>query len=594
MKKVTLTFLFLMVIYTTISVTYAYDQTTQTQDDITSNLIWTEKEANGYYYVESNRFLIDFEQIDIELNTFLSGSFNGSVTTPDWENFIIPTVGIYSSRIDVYTTNISTNSIASSSINYEAPGATELLYGSMNTSAQQDMYLSIILMLNMDSKPIDFYYTLDNRLNVSEDASMFNINVVRNIIRDITVEDLPLTLGNPYQEGTTGVVSGWEYQSESHTFVASIIYGDIYDITIDNIEFSDSSFLDRVESIDYYTIDDERYLQLNFDGNDNVLLDYSGQFAQAWSGFSVWNITTNELMVIQKARVLTYINMDKQSRDAYAYMYMPTVLIDDLLSVEVVFDYRYQNIFGVYGSTYTGGARLTRDEQWFGDNYDEDGLLARSVPQFAYNMLTLSAVALTTGAIASTTGFGAIVGIPLLAAGGIMLAAADVSILNYMVNGAVDEILAVSPTVELRETINDHFSILEGEPIDIGDTGQLYRLYLGKFSKPLTIDAEIMNDTYKYTEITWITNGEVYTLTEPYMDQDSILDSDWVTRLEEHELTLPVFNGFPSWILAVISLIFAFVAIFKIHVIEHLERLIPLGIVYVALLWMLGYIPGLY
>lgn len=374
------------------------------------------------------------------------------------------------------------------------------------------------------------------------------------------ISDLPDTLGNPYSEGETGTAT---FSYVNGNFEAEIMYeGNAYNIQKLNAGFSSSSFLSNVASVSYYSIDGDKYLQFNYAGSPNVLLNATGQATNHWSGFGLWNLTKNQISITQRALVLTYINMDKSTRDAFAYMYMPTVVMDDLMSVSVVFNYRYLYPFGLYGKWQDGARVLERGVESLG-----------GVPQDVLNLYSLSGVALGAGAIIPVLRW------PLLITGGILFSVASYKAIDHLLTGAIEEIEPVSASQTFRLELNEYYTKLAGRPINVGTAQQVYKLYLGKFSALGSIDAEIDNDTYKYTEITWVTDGEVYSLTAPYLDQHSIINQGWLDRIEGHgELRLP--NWVKSIIMIAITVIFIFGVVFKSNFFKNWRTIIPIGIVY--------------
>lgn len=375
-----------------------------------------------------------------------------------------------------------------------------------------------------------------------------------------SVGTLPDTEGNPYMEGMTGTAT---FTYKDNDFEAEVIYdGLAYNIKLENVGFSSASFLSNVSSVSYYSIDGDKYLQFNYKGSPNVLLNSTGQITNNWSGFGLWNLTDNKVTITQRALVLTYLNMDKQTRDAFAYLYMPTVIMDDLMSVSVVFKYRYLYPFGVKGNWQDAARLLEAGVEDIG-----------GVPQDVLDLYTVSGAALAAGVIIPVLRW------PLLAAGGLLLNVANVKLLDHMLTGAINEIEPVSATATFRLELNEYYTRIAGRPINVGAAEQVYRLYLGKFSAVGSSDAEIDNSTYKYTEITWMTDGEIYSLTQPYLDQHSVINDEWVDRVENHgELNLPPWVKTLTMILVTVAFIWG--AVFKSNFFRNWRVIIPIGAFY--------------
>lgn len=376
----------------------------------------------------------------------------------------------------------------------------------------------------------------------------------------VGVSALPNTEGNPYMDGLTGTAT---FLYANGDFEAEVFYeGLAYNFKIEDVGFSSTTFLANVASVSYYTIDGSKYLQFNYAGSPNVLLNATGQMTNHWSGFGLWNLTTDKITITQRALVLTYINMDKDTRDAFAYMYMPTVIMDDLISVSVAFNYRYLYPFGIKGKWEDGARVLERGVESL------DG-----VPQDILDLYSISGVALVAGA------FIPVVRWPLLLAGGIILNIANYQLLEYMLTGAIEEIEPVTASATLRLELNEYYTRLAGRPVNVGTSEQVYRLFLGNFSAIGSSDAEIDNETYKYTEITWMTDGELYSLTAPYLDQHSIINDEWIERVENHgELNLPAWVKTIAYI--ALTVIFILGLVFKSDFFRNWKVVIPISIAY--------------
>jgi len=534
MKKILLTFILLILsAFFVISVTHADPLP---QANIEDDFTWDEAATGGYSYAFTNRVLIDFDSIYIEMNTLLLGAFNGSVQTPDWENFIVPTAGIYSSRIEVYESAISSTVLKSWFMTYEAPGATEMLFSNngdgtweIDTTSYTDKYIRIVLMLNTDTKPVDFYYTTPARMNAFPDSWDFNVEVTYSAL-SATIEDLPDTAGNPYQEGLTGEVIDWEYNDLNNTFAGSVRYYADYNILIENIEFGDDSFFDKVETIDYYTVDGDKYFQLNFYDNENVLLTGTGQFAETWNGFALWNLTTDELVVYNRALALTYIEVTSE-REIYAYLYLPGIPIEDILAVSGHYDYRYgyTNVFGTqkYYPWETTYFALEKDQSTYGSQSAWEGTL----PQWTYDAAALSLAALSVGAILNMVPGLQVIGVPLLFVSAALMIDAGVKAINHVVTGKIDEIQTITPTTVLRNKLNNHYTTAVGALIILPSNAKVHKLFTGLYTQVGTNVVEPDASSLVYTEITWVTNGQVYTLNQDFIDSEAILDIDFQNSL---------------------------------------------------------------
>lgn len=535
MKKIITTAILLVLsLFATASLVYATPSPIEAS--IEDEFIWDEAASGGYAYAFTNRVLIDFESIYVEMSTLLMGAFNGEEQTPDWENFIIPNAGPYSSRIEVYDTAVSSTPTDSWFITYEAPGATEILFSNdglggweIDTSTYTDKYIQIVVMLNSDTKPEDFYYTTPTRMNDFPGSWDFNVDVTYTST-SATIEDLPETSGNPYQEGLIGEVYGWEYQVGDNQFVATIRYYNDYMLTVEDVGFSDPSFLNKVDTIDYYTVDGEKYLQFNFIDNENVLLTGTGQFAEQWNGFAIWNLTTNEFIQYNSALALTYLEVT-ENREVYAYLYLPNIPIDDVLAVEGNYNYRYgyKNVFGTqkYEDWEKAYFALEKDQSTYGSQ----GIFEGTLPQWSYDAAAYSLAALAAGSILSMVPGLQVIGVPLLFVGGALMISANVAAIDHVITGKVDEIETITPSTALRTTLNEHYTKAAGSLTVVPSQAKVHKLFTGLFTKVGTNVVEPDADTFVYTRITWVTAGQVYTLPEELIDSEAALDQDYLDSL---------------------------------------------------------------
>ncbi|MBU1141617.1 MAG: hypothetical protein KKG64_03750, partial [Firmicutes bacterium] len=309
------------------------------------------------------------------------------------------------------------------------------------------------------------------------------------------------------------------------TFVANVTYYNDYPIAINNVSFGDQAFLDKVESVDYYTVDGDRYFQFNFLNNENVLLTGTGQFAQAWNGFALWNLTTNELIVYNKALALTYLDIT-EDREIFAYLYLPGIPMDDVLAVSGHFNYRYgyENFLGTqkYEEWQTSLFALEKDRESYGTQSIFEGAL----PQWSYDAAEYSLAALAVGSVLSMIPGLQVIGVPLLFASAALMVSSVATAIEHVTTGLISEIETITPSTTLKTTLNNHYTLASGALTVLPSNATVEKLFLGLYTKPGTNCVEPDADTLVYTEITWVTNGQVYTLDENYIDSGAVLDVD--------------------------------------------------------------------
>lgn len=515
-------------------------------DDIT----WFQAASDGVHYLTTAEILIDFAELEMEFHTTLG----------QWENAILPSVNTYNSVLEIYDNNETGDFIKSYRIAYEDPSAPELMFlfdDQMNQSYTVDMrdyrdkYMKIILLLNPNAQPSSPSLLSNAQFYVNNYRSQYTfiINVLRETLANQTVDDLPLTAGNPDQVGKTGIVRDWVYNGLTNSFAAVVEYYEEYDLIIPNVAFRDAAFLDKVESIDYFSRDDQKYLQFNFFENDNVLLTGSGQFAKKWNGMALWNLTTNEFIMYNKALALTYIEVTP-SREIFGYLYLPSIPIDDLLAVSGHFKYRYgyTNFWGTqkYEDWQKAVFHLEKDKQSYGSQSIFEGAL----PQWTYDVLATSLASVAIGSILSMVPGLQPIGIPILALGVAGIVVADVGAIQHVITGKTDEMQSFVPNITLRNTLNEHYTKAAKSMVVLPTNAKVHKLYMGLFTKTNTNVVQPDADTLTYTEITWVTKGQVYTLDEKLIDSKAILDQDYFDSLPpEGSSPWPdLFGNLPSWI----------------------------------------------
>lgn len=584
------------------------------ENDISDELQWQRITLDGKYAIRTLRFQIDFADVSMELNTTMSG----------WENFIVDVNGATYSRVDIYNTQTFGTPIKTYQIIYEAPEATEILLLSdgsnvwnADVTAYEGKWMQITLMLD-PSASISLINNVEYWINNYRGMYDFNINVRYEVNLYQSVDDLPLTAGNPQQEtpGKIGEVVDYYYDGVNNTFLATVRYFQDYNIAIENVDFGDDDFLDSVASINYYSIGSEKFFQFDFVDSEEVLLTISGEYEALWTGFGVWNLSTNDLVVYNRALALTYIDVEPD-RDVYGYLYLPNIPIDDMLSVAGHFNYRfgYKDIIGrqKYREWEEAAFVLEKDQASYGSDIFNHGAL----PQWTYDVVKTASflnpiAALFTmipgwqdvGFLLNYTGRYAGIIATIVAAGG----------LEKAITGKIDEIETIAPDTVLRSKLNEYYTEAAGELIVLPTDVDIHKLYFGAFTAYNSNVVDIDASSLTYTEITWVTKGQIYTLPEELIDEISILDPEDVAPPEDTQdlltwikefiqaLLASLFNpDVADWLRIVIAVALTVVAIWIItRVVKFFKTakkalknpgvLIGLGVVILAILFALGYL----
>jgi hypothetical protein len=388
----------------------------------------------------------------------------------------------------------------------------------LDVEIPKNAYMQIKLQLRKGLSNFDLTSIVSIMNDHTQLGFDITINGYNDLINSPTIDDLPETTGSPFNEGFFGEVD-WVY--ENNNFNAIIRYFGDYYITLENLSFPSTDFLDNVVQTYYYTEDGIPFIYFQYDEGEHMFTDTNIN-AKVWKGFALWNLDTNEVFLHQKVYVLTYLEFE-ENRDLFAYAYFPTTQIDDLLSASVTFQYRY----GVKGITTLWQQQYT---QWYVTELilEKDSEMLSAYPQWVKDVWMYSGVALAAGTVFSMIPGTQIIGIPLLLVGGIGLNAANVGAVNHLITGSVEEIVKLNyPSSVLRSKVNDHFTILTGSTVNI--TNQpLFRIYLGKYTKAESNYVEVNTDTYKYTELVFVTNGQVYVAPEELINQEVIMNQAYV------------------------------------------------------------------
>jgi len=178
-----------------------------------------------------------------------------------------------------------------------------------------------------------------------------------------TIGDLPDTDGNMIDEvdDPMGYLTIANINTETRAVDFSVLYNEIsYEITL---FLEDISFLEEVDHGFYYTYDEEQFFYFSYSDHD-IFIDsvYTEEKGIDWKGFTIWNLTTDEVTQIRSIYVLTHF-IEDENHDVYAYFYTPNVIMDELISVTVSFRYRFEKVFGGYTSwEYPEPIILEKDE----------------------------------------------------------------------------------------------------------------------------------------------------------------------------------------------------------------------------------------
>lgn len=331
---------------------------------------------------------------------------------------------------------------------------------------------------------------------------------------DVPIANLPTTTGNPIEStGQYGSVF-YTVDAVTHNVAMTINYNGVAYRLADRI-IEDITFLQNVEKTYYYTKDNSRFIVFFYKDSDFLAANNA---AKKWNGFATWNLTTNEIIVTNRAWILTYVTMD-DARNAYAYYYMPEIPVEDLLSVSLIFSHRYgtKNISTLWTQQYAAweniSLTLNKDEQTYNEN----------LPTWIVQLYMEAYI--STAATIALTATNNPFALPMLLSGSMTLAKAIDGTIDYYRTGGIDQISQTIPDTNLRAKIEAHYSKLAGAPVTLNlATNKLFKLYIGRFDKIGTNVVEFDNESFKYTEVSWVSHGTVYTLSGTHINDQWSLD----------------------------------------------------------------------
>jgi hypothetical protein len=546
---------------------------------------WT---INGYR-IKSARTLIEWDYLYMEFGTYLD-EFGGV------ENFI--QVGV-NSKVNIYLTPTSLTPSTSYIIAYEHPEATEMMFPMnaiqddwQNIGEHKGFYAEVILSLKpgfstSQRNIIESYLNTTNYFNYLVPFTFTSQNQITNV-NNLT--SLPLTVGSPfnppaivgYSRSDFGEVE-WTYANNNFSF--GLTYNGYYTHTLTNIEFDDTSFLDNVEKTYYYTdVDENRYLYFTYHEDDEILLSQTGYETKFWKGFTIWNLTTDEISTTNRALIYTYIQPPDSEKDVYAYLYLPELLVDDLISVSLT--YKYQKVTNVLGIVTYGDWEIE-------SRIMQKDLSVTEYPDWLTDVYIYSAVAITVGTVFTMIPATMPIGLPILISGSIAFNLANVGVINRYFYGPIDTLTKINyPSNELRTSVNQHFAYLSGQQsFTLEDP--IYRIYLGNYNHTFAHSTHpVIFDTttegFSYTEIVWETNGTVYSFDEPYIESRTVLDLDYADTIPDETDLQGIFKtAWTAFIVPVITLAFVFILI-KSNAFANPKILITVGIVFLLVLFLLG------
>lgn len=159
-----------------------------------------------------------------------------------------------------------------------------------------------------------------------------------------SVEDLPITTGNPNNAvGRMGVVSFFVYKDNA--VLISIAYdGEIYNIRKDFAKDEDMDLIFK-DNAYYFTERGNKFLAMSHHETYHMLrptMDYDG-----FEAYTIWNLTTNDTVLFDKVRAYLYVkNENTATNDIYGYFYLEDFYIEELTSISFEYNFKWDRWIG--------------------------------------------------------------------------------------------------------------------------------------------------------------------------------------------------------------------------------------------------------
>ena len=510
-------------------------------DEVTD---WYHSQSNGINYLQSDYTRITYDHMFIEFDT--------SIPQIDYEIFQP------GSRSTVLIYDSNNTLITYKPIIYTSTEETTTMGLTDDLGEYKNYWFRIRIQFTYETTNYDRNNTVWLFREFPETIKPgFRITAYNDIgTTPLTIADLPLTTGTPFNSSQTVLPNMEDYGTVDFYYLngditLDITYYGLHSITIESVGFTDDSFLNNVQNVYYYTEDGDHFLYFTYNENDDFILTSSVSGAKTWTGYSIWNLDTNEIISSQRLWALTYIEVE--DLDAYAYFYLPTIPTEDLLSVSATYNYR----LGKKGPT-TFFRQTYTDYETKSIVLEKDVSAVEDVPQWVYDTWTYSASAVAVGGVMSMVPGGQFIGIPLMLAGGVAFNVANVGGLVEIATGAIEDITKINyPSQTLVNNANEHYSTLTGLTIDI--SGQpIYQLHLGTFSGIDVNYVEFDTSNYKYTEIVFVTEGTTYTITEDYIDNEVIVNEDYVNERPDESEPINIMSMIMMPLVVILFIMIAF------------------------------------
>ncbi|MEM0174101.1 MAG: hypothetical protein QXI16_06325 [Sulfolobaceae archaeon] len=504
---------------------------------------WTLEENSGVYMLKSNRIKNAAESIQMQLDTvftssdqeFIDGDGDGIFDEPNpyynlYDAFVM-SYGSETSRINVYASDTTTTLLYTVNMTYEAFEATEAMYLNDGTMADPDwdvnlapnVYYSVTIVLNETLNADQRQRILDvfnsggawgsmipgETYNFTVTANVVSVYIDPSIPSDLDL--LPTTGGsifddvNNMADVSVDVLSG-------NTVDLSIIYDTIYYVRYTFSENTDMTiFNDNYEAF-YYTHEDQHFIVFN-KGEQSMFTHY--QSVETFIPYTIWNLDTNELVEHNQVDVYMYMTLG-DANHIVGYFYVDEFVIDRLMQISTVFNYRFDPLIGAKSEWISQAAIL-----------EDTGISEGNISWQFTAAATSSAAVATMAIIIGATGVGLPIALPLALFGSLVTGFFLANAYMYpgsLITGDTSEIQIANVSTELQTEINQKYAERNPDFTSIDtNTYPLWKLDFGAFER-FGSTTEVDPDSINVISLTYQTDGQVYTLEADKIRTDANVD----------------------------------------------------------------------
>jgi hypothetical protein len=431
---------------------------------------------------------------------------------------------------------------------YEAAEVTEFLFlneGTMldpdwTVNLDPDIYYSITIVLNenLTSDQRDKILTVFNAggyYGSMTPGETYHLAVTANVVSvyvDPTspgdLDLLPNTSGSIFDNvNNMGSVSIDSINNNTYDF--TIRYDNIYYLRYAFSANTDLSVFQNYHEAFYYTYENQHFIVFN-NGAESMFTHY--ERIDAFIPYTIWNLDTNEIISHNQIDVYLYMTLG-DANHLVGYFYVDDFVIDRLMQVSTIFNYRWDPFIGSKSDWMTKTVILE-------DTQISEGNISW---QFQAAATSLAASA-TLAAILGATGVGLPIALPLLLVGSVVSAYFASTAYLYpgdLITGDVSQIELANVDPELKTEINQKYTEIDQDFTAI-DTNSfpLWKLDFGAFEK-VGSTAEVDAESINVISLSYQTDGEVYTL-----EADSIRTNATVDDYLDPNNNSGIFNPYPT------------------------------------------------